>query len=54
MPGPRDQGKIWGNLNLVEEDQKILKQTDIYKCMGPDGMRPAVLRKLADVISRSL
>ena len=54
MPGPRDHGKIWGNLTLVEEDQRILKQTDICKSMVPDGMHPAVLRKLADVISRSL
>lgn len=34
--------------------QGILKQTGCIKSMGPDGMYPQVLRKLADVLERPL
>ncbi|KFV88061.1 RNA-directed DNA polymerase from mobile element jockey, partial [Struthio camelus australis] len=41
---------------LVEEDQvrDHLGKLDIHKSMGPDGMRPRVLRELADIIARLL
>ncbi|KFV78519.1 RNA-directed DNA polymerase from mobile element jockey, partial [Struthio camelus australis] len=41
---------------LVEEDQvrDLLSKLDIHKSMGPYGMHPRVLRKLADIIARPL
>lgn len=35
MPCPRDQEKIWNNLALVEEDQRILRQTGHMYFHGP-------------------
>ncbi|GAB0204970.1 mitochondrial enolase superfamily member 1 [Grus japonensis] len=50
--------EVWRkeDLLLVEEDRvrECLGKLDIYKSMGPDGMPPQVLWKLADVLAMPL
>lgn len=51
-------GKFWsnGDLPMVEDDpiRRHLNNLDMHKSMGPDRMRPQVLKALAGVIVRPL
>nr|XP_009671862.1 PREDICTED: 40S ribosomal protein S20 [Struthio camelus australis] len=51
-------GKVWSkeDLSLIEEDEvkKDLSKLGIYESMGPGGMHPQALRKLADAFVRPL
>lgn len=55
---PETRGKGWSKeyVLLVEEDQvrEYLSKLDIHKSIGPEGMRPQVLRELANVLARPL
>lgn len=51
-------GKFWsnGDLPMVEDDpiRRHLNNLDMHKSMGPDRMRPQVLKALGGVIVRPL
>jgi len=50
-------GRVWReDVPSVEEDKvwEHLNKLNTFKYMGPDGMHPHALRKLVDVIARTL
>ncbi|KAJ7415998.1 hypothetical protein WISP_74685 [Willisornis vidua] len=46
-----EKDQLQANLEIVWD---LLLQLDLYKPMGPDGMHPRILKRLADAIAKAL
>lgn len=56
---PETSGEVWSKEDFpltLEEDHvtELLNQLDLHKPMGPDGIQPQLLRKLAVVVAKPL